>query len=126
MLTAHTELSGTFTPSKDSRTPEGLKYRDVLILSLLELREDAPVLKALSNASIPVRVLREQNIQDVATAGSNVVWAAKQQLVRGLERKVVVCLVNDTDEKNPHAFTRLFAMSRCSSQLVVVSPNCSP
>ncbi|XP_025102978.1 uncharacterized protein LOC112569429 [Pomacea canaliculata] len=99
-----------------------LKYKDVMILSWVKLREDTPLLKALSDAEVPVRVMRDEDIEDVATARSDVVWAAQQQLVCGLMRKVVVVLNNYDDSKGKYVFTRLRAMSRCSSQLVVVCP----
>lgn len=101
-------------------TPASLQYRDVLLLSWNELREDAAILTAMSEAGIKVQVMKDSDIGDVATARSDVVWAARQLLVRGLERKVVVCIHNYDDSKGQYISTRLSAMSRCTSQLVVV------
>ncbi|XP_025102717.1 uncharacterized protein LOC112569205 [Pomacea canaliculata] len=116
-------LRDTSTPPKTESaapTPASLQYRDVLLLSWNELRENAAILRAMTAADIPVKVMRDSDIGDVATARSDVVWAARQLLVRGLERKVVVCIHNYDDSKGQYVSTRLSAMSRCTSQLVVV------
>lgn len=115
-------LGDTSTPPPRSAapTPPSLQYRDVLLLSWNELHEDAAILMAMTAAGIPVKVMRDSDIGDVATARSDVVWAARQLLVRGLERKVVVCIHNYDDSKGQYISTRLSAMSRCTSQLVVV------
>lgn len=110
------------SPSSSSVTPPSLKYKDVLILSKTQLSEDAGILKPFSEKEIPVRVMRDCDIEDVATASSDVVWAARQHLVQGLERKVVVCLDNYDDIMGQYPFSRLYTMSRCSSQLIVVCP----
>ncbi|XP_025100575.1 uncharacterized protein LOC112567909 [Pomacea canaliculata] len=118
------DLVNNDNTSADNRHRLCLQYKDVLILSWVQLHEDAPVLKALRDADIPVQVMSdsESDIEDVATARSNVVWAARQQLVCGSMRKVVVVLSDYDDSKGQYVFTRLSAMSRCTSQLVVVCP----
>lgn len=70
---------------------------------------------ALREAAIPVRVMADDDVDDVATARSNVVWMVHGSRVCGLERKVIVCLKNGDEN------VRLYFMSRCTSQLVVVS-----
>lgn len=99
-----------------------LEFKDVMILYRGDLREDATILKALLEAGVPVKVMKESDIEEVATASSNVLWAARQHLVNGLEKKVVVCLGNYEDNDSRYPSTRLQGMSRCSSQLVVVCP----
>lgn len=88
---------------------------------MFAIDEDAAILKKLKEENVPVRVMRYSDIEDVATSRSNVVWVARYQQVRGLERKVVVCLNNDDDSEGGYPSSRLHVMSRCSSQLVVVS-----
>lgn len=89
---------------------------------MFDINEDAAILKNLKEENVPVRVMRYSDIEDVATSRSNFVWVARYQQVRGLERKVVVCLDNYDDSEGVYPFIRLHAMSRCSAQLVVVSP----
>lgn len=67
----------------------------------------------LKNAGIPVRVMTDDDTQDVATARRDVVWVASGNRARGLERKVVVV----HDERSQY---QLHTISRCISQLVVV------
>lgn len=74
--------------------------------------DKATVVMKIIDAGIPVKVMKTENDEiDVATASQNVVWVADGARVRGLERKVVVCLGQD----------RFHAMSRCTAQLVIVS-----
>lgn len=91
-------------------------------MSMFATDEDAAILKNLKDENVPVRVMRNSDIEDVATSRTNVVWVARYQQVRGLERKVVVCLDDKNDSKGVYPFIRIHAMSRCSSQLVVVCP----
>ncbi|XP_025107952.1 uncharacterized protein LOC112572468 isoform X3 [Pomacea canaliculata] len=72
----------------------------------------------LMSQCVPVQAMEKENIDDVATAASDVVWVADYDAVRGLERKVVVCVDLHGLENNP---VRLHAMSRCTSQLVIVT-----
>ncbi|XP_025107949.1 uncharacterized protein LOC112572468 isoform X1 [Pomacea canaliculata] len=72
----------------------------------------------LMSECVPVQAMAQENIDDVATAASDVVWVADYDAVRGLERKVVVILDLHGLENNP---VRLHAMSRCTSQLVIVT-----
>ncbi|XP_025100570.1 uncharacterized protein LOC112567904 isoform X2 [Pomacea canaliculata] len=121
--TAHRTVSPTTDSCSDERiaTPN-LEFKDVMILYRGDLREDSAIIMALLEAGVPVKVMKESDIEDVATASSNVLWAARQHLVNGLEKKVVVCLGNYEDNDSRYPSTRLQAMSRCSSQLVVVCP----
>lgn len=84
-----------------------------------KIDENLEVVKQLKQNSIPVRVMERDNfINDLATASDDVVWMANGNNVRGLERKVVVCLMGDNHEN-----IRLCHMARCTSQLVIVD-NC--
>lgn len=105
-----------------ARDALSLQYKDVFILSRVDLQEDAPILKALSEAGVPVRLMSssESDIKDVVRASSDVVWAAREQMVRGLKRKVVVVLDSDEDSKVNYAEEQQRLMSRCTSQLVLV------
>lgn len=73
-------------------------------------------------AGIPVRVIRKEEFQrhvhDTAVAHSNAVTLTRATHVSGLERKLVVWL-SDGDLLTDYV-GRLFAMSRCTSQLVIV------
>lgn len=75
-----------------------------------------------AEAGVPVRLMSssESDIKDVVRASSNVVWAAREQMVRGLKRKVVVVLDSDEDSKVNYAEEQQRLMSRCTSQLVLV------
>lgn len=103
-----------------SRSTPRLQYKDVFILSWLEFREDTPILKVLSEAGVPVKVMSHSDVENVEGAHSDIVWAAKEEMVRGLKRKVVVVIDNNDDSKNELAEARQRAMSRCTSQLVLV------
>lgn len=105
-----------------ARDALSLQYKDVFILSRVDLQEDAPILKALSEAGVPVRLMSssESDIKDIVRDSSDVVWAAREQMVRGLKRKVVVVLDSDEDSKVNYAEEQQRLMSRCTSQLVLV------
>ncbi|XP_070191793.1 uncharacterized protein [Littorina saxatilis] len=117
-------------------SPRPLQYRDVFILtwvnSLHDAKSDASgqvtrpasgVLRGVRGAGIPVTLLQswdEDGVRDVATmAGPDHVIATNCDDVQGLERKVVVW-VGGLDGYD--AWGRLFAASRCTSQLVLVTP----
>lgn len=93
--------------------------KDVLVLCSFRDVSDTSsvrVLKGLRDAGFHVRVVtKDDDIEDVATARSDVIWLARGDDVRGLERKVIVCLGEGVS-------ARLHHMSRCTSQLVIVSP----
>ncbi|XP_025087014.1 uncharacterized protein LOC112559807 [Pomacea canaliculata] len=108
----------TTTSRLDCTTPPCLQWRNVVVLCVVNVSENSGTVKGLKEAGIPVRVMKDEDIEDVATARSDVVWVTRGHYVRGLERKVVVCLV-DVDV---NADVRLHFMSRCTSQLVIVSP----
>ncbi|XP_025090339.1 uncharacterized protein LOC112561811 isoform X2 [Pomacea canaliculata] len=100
--------------------PLCLKWSDVLLLyDWGDITEDSGIVTGLREAGIPVRVMKDDDIEDVATARSDVVWVANGHHVRGLERKVVVCL--ERVDVNPNV--RLHFVSRCTSQLVILSPD---
>ncbi|XP_025111954.1 uncharacterized protein LOC112574848 [Pomacea canaliculata] len=111
-------ISATATLTSVGTTP-CLQWRDVLVLNWRNVSDNSGIVKGLQEAGIPVRVLKDDGIDDVATARSDVVWVAYGQRVRGLERKVVVCLQNPLLDVS----ARLDFMSRCTSQLVIVSTN---
>ncbi|XP_025111938.1 uncharacterized protein LOC112574835 [Pomacea canaliculata] len=114
-----TATSATVTSSSGDTTPPCLQWRDVLVLYWNYVRDNSGVVKGLQEAGIPVRVMKDDDIEDVATAHSDVVWVAHGHRVRGLERKVVVCLTLHNND----GFDRFYLMSRCTSQLVIVSPD---
>lgn len=96
-------------------TPPPLRYKDVLVLYWKPVTGDSGVVSGLGETGIPVRVMTDDDIEDVAMARSDVVWVANGYCVRGLERKIIVCL-DFLD-----VYVPLRSMSRCSSQLVIVS-----
>ncbi|XP_025100822.1 uncharacterized protein LOC112568037 isoform X2 [Pomacea canaliculata] len=109
-VTANTRSSGSTIP------PAGIHWKDVLLLTSDKIDENLEVVKLLKQKRIPVRVMERDNfINDLATASDDVVWVANGNNVRGLERKVVVCLMGDNREN-----IRLCHMARCTSQLVIV------
>ncbi|XP_025113553.1 uncharacterized protein LOC112575759 isoform X2 [Pomacea canaliculata] len=103
------------TPISCGSTPPCLQWRDVLLLSSDSWRDSCGMVRTLIEAGIPVRVMKDDDMEDVATARSDVVWAAVGDHVLGLERKVVVC------PYDVGGSVRLHLMSRCTSQLVIVS-----
>ena len=99
------------------------------------------VIQGLRAAKIPVRVLRNyiqemspgdserwgRDVRDVAAARSDAVTVAWWGAVRGLERKVVVWLryrrpgIDDRwTDTQVELVDRLHAVSRCTTQLIVV------
>ncbi|XP_025111947.1 uncharacterized protein LOC112574842 [Pomacea canaliculata] len=118
-VTESGKISATTTPTSGCSTPPCLQWRDVLVLYSPCMRYNSGVVTGLREAGIPVRVIKDADIEDVATARSDVVWVADGRRVRRLERKVVVCL----QDPMFYLYTspRLDLMSRCMSQLVIVS-----
>lgn len=113
-VTGSPEVGADQVPSSIAVSdPPRLQYRDVLVLYTGDDGDYDGVLKGLSDGSVPVMVMMDGDIDDVAMARQDVVWAANGDRVRGLERKIIVCLGDDDFP--------LHIMSRCSSQLVVVS-----
>ncbi|XP_025113359.1 uncharacterized protein LOC112575602 [Pomacea canaliculata] len=108
-----TTTATTVTSTSGGTTPPCLQWRDVLVLNWSNISDDAGMVNGLKEAGIPVRVMNVDDIDDVATARSDVVWITDGHRVCGLERKVVVCLED-------HLLARLNYMSRCTSQLVIV------
>lgn len=117
MLTVTPKTSVTGVPTSGSTPPPTLQWRDVLLLHSSGVGDKSAVVMAMINAGIPVQVMKEDDHEDVAIARSDVVWVADAKLIRGVERKVVVCLQTNLADLN----VRLHAMSRCTSQLVIFS-----
>ncbi|XP_025112559.1 uncharacterized protein LOC112575149 [Pomacea canaliculata] len=114
-----TSTSTTVTPTMGGTTPPCLQWRDVMILDWDDVSYNSGMVEGLQEAGIPVRVMKDDDMDDVATARSDVVWVADGNCVRGLERKVIVCLQDLKFELI--SSVRLALMSRCTSQLVIVS-----
>ncbi|PVD18253.1 hypothetical protein C0Q70_20802 [Pomacea canaliculata] len=114
-----TTTSTTLTSTSGGTTPPCLQWRDVLVLYWGKVSDQSGMVRGLQEASIPVRVMKDDDIEDVATARSDVVWVVCGIHVRGLEKKVVVCLANA--DYGYFTSPRLDFMSRCTSQLVIVS-----
>ncbi|XP_025084602.1 uncharacterized protein LOC112558360 isoform X2 [Pomacea canaliculata] len=107
----------TLAATSDSTSPPSLQYKDVFILHLASIGEDSGMLKGLREVGIPVRLLKETtDIEDFATARSDVVWMVVGDNVIGLERKVVVVLEPLARARDQDI--RLHYMSRSTSQLV--------
>ncbi|XP_025111950.1 uncharacterized protein LOC112574845 [Pomacea canaliculata] len=115
-----TTTSTTVTPTSGGTAPPCLQWRDVLVLYWDDVSDQSGVVKGLEELGIPVRVMKDADIEDVATARSDVVWVSRGDRVCGLERKVVVCLQDLRFDL--YNSVRLHLMSRSTSQLVVVSP----
>ncbi|XP_025080978.1 uncharacterized protein LOC112556317 [Pomacea canaliculata] len=101
-----TTTATTVTSTNGGTTPTCLQWRDVLLLDWDDISDDSGMVKGLKEAGIPVRVMNDDDIDDVATARSDVVWVTDGPRVCGLERKVVVCLEEDLN-------ARFYSMSRC-------------
>ncbi|XP_025079966.1 uncharacterized protein LOC112555694 [Pomacea canaliculata] len=99
-----------------STTPPTLLWKDVLVLAYGGISDNSGVVRGLIQAGIPIQMLEDSDIEDVATGRSDVVWVTSGDRVCGLERKVVVCL-------DHRKCIRLEYMSRCTSQLVIVFPD---
>ena len=131
-----------------TNSPASLAYRDVFVLTddynlHDEVRNDADnvtspasgVVVALRHAQIPVCVLErrdragvvagwESRVADVAVARTDEVTVAHCGSVQGLERRVVVWLSywpgdDVVDVVIPY---RMLAISRCTTQLIIVDP----
>lgn len=101
----------------DPESPPCLQYKDVLVLYLGEESKTLGVMDELKRMGISVQsACTDDDFKDLATAKTDVVWVAHGDYVRSLERKVVVCL--QEDDANAH---RLHVLSRCTSQLIIVS-----
>ncbi|XP_025111720.1 uncharacterized protein LOC112574706 [Pomacea canaliculata] len=122
----------TVTSTTGGTTP-CLQWRDVLVLNWDYFSDSPGIVTGLQQAGIPVRVMNDDDIEDLATARSDVVWVAGGECVRGLERKVVVCVQYDirslfgdvtrslSSRLNARSRSASFhAISRCTSQLVIV------
>lgn len=122
-----------FSPGSNTDPPP-LCYRDVLVLCFDprdDLIEDGHLIspaiglvRGLRECDIPVRVVKsnaasdnEGDIRDTALAVSDEVTVTDWDDVRGLERKVVVVVMERTLRG---VSDRLYGASRCSAQLVWV------
>ncbi|XP_025111929.1 uncharacterized protein LOC112574826 [Pomacea canaliculata] len=121
-----TTTSTTVYPTSGGTTAPCLQWRDVLVLHWDDGSDSSGMVRGLQEAGIPVRVMKDDDIDDVATARSDVVWVARGDRVRGLERKVVVCLEETVSPEYYRRFVPFYLMSRCTSQLVVVFPDHEP
>ena len=125
-------------------SPASLAYRDVFVLTddynlHDEVRNDADnvtspasgVVVGLRHAQIPVCVLEtrdragdeagwESRVADVAVSRTDEVTVAHWGSVQGLERRVVVCL-SDWPWDFVDDLYSLSAMSRCTTQLIIVN-----
>lgn len=128
-------------------SPPPLQYRDVMVFVRADLHDDAskqgdandhpgctPLVRGLRHAGLPVKVLRngqdsdwQQDVHDVALGQHDHITVANYRDVSGLERKVVVWVpgrLRGRDDKRSdedlEARGRLYAVSRCTAQLVVV------
>ncbi|XP_025112766.1 uncharacterized protein LOC112575257 [Pomacea canaliculata] len=130
-----TTTSTTVNSKSGGTTPPSLQWRDVLVLNwnnnTIKHTNNSGLVKGLQEAGIPVRVMKDEDIEDVATASSDVVWVVCGDRVRGLERKVVVCM-KDIDFETSifvgHGLqistsSRRDLMSRCTSQLMIIFPD---
>ncbi|XP_025100505.1 uncharacterized protein LOC112567860 [Pomacea canaliculata] len=101
--------------------PPALQFRDVLVLCLGHVDDHSGVVVGLKSANIPTRIMEsEEDMEDVATARSDVVWVSYGNVARGIERKVVVCVRDDHHDAD--RYNRLYPLSRCMAQLVLVLP----
>lgn len=98
-----------------------LNWRDMLVVSGQDLQEDSGVVKGLREKGILAQIMTAKDSEDVAMGFSDVVWVASGMRVSGLERKVVVCLDLVNLKSDTANSFRLHLMSRCTSQLVIVS-----
>lgn len=119
--------------SGNSNGPPPLQYRDVLVMCDGYPTDDrvdsngqvtttaSGLVRGLRACHVPVRVVEkgdEAAIRDTALGVGDLVTVTEWDVVRGLERKVVV--VENTFGES----VRLYAMSRCTSQLVLI--DCKP
>ncbi|XP_025111916.1 uncharacterized protein LOC112574814 [Pomacea canaliculata] len=128
-VTESSTTTSTTLSSTSGGTSPCLQWRDMLVLYGIHVSDSSGIVKGMQEAGIPVRVMKDYEIEDVATARSDVVWVTHGGHVRGLERKVVVCLYDpyyllykySSIEVCQLSTARLDLMSRCTSQLVIVS-----
>ncbi|XP_025100976.1 uncharacterized protein LOC112568091 isoform X2 [Pomacea canaliculata] len=123
-----TTTSTALTSTNGATTPPCIQWRDVLVLSLGNFTVKSGMVTGLQEAGIPVQIMEDDYIEDLATARSDVVWMTRGHYIRGLERKVVVCIVErdlqDLKVERMHPLhIRLNLMSRCTSQLVLIYPD---
>ncbi|XP_025083114.1 uncharacterized protein LOC112557458 isoform X2 [Pomacea canaliculata] len=110
-ITTSTAIAST----RSDTTSVRLQYRDVLVLPSIHVRYFMDLETGLRKAGIPVRYMSRDNLEDIVTAREDEVVVADDEDVRGLERKVVVVIVDELEDAG-----RL-AISRCTSQLVYIN-----
>ncbi|KAK7091343.1 uncharacterized protein [Littorina saxatilis] len=109
-----------------SSGPDSLQYRDVLLLVPSEHfnSQTLRMINRIQANGVPVQILlrpyNDDELRDVALAGSNQVTVSDYQTVSGLERRVVIGTGSAKDERD--MLNRLHAMSRCTAQLVWIGP----
>ncbi|XP_025107849.1 uncharacterized protein LOC112572399 isoform X2 [Pomacea canaliculata] len=133
------------TPAKVKvvRRPEPLNFRDVFVLTNTSDLQDDPesghvndVVVGMREAGMEVRVVRsktkdpdgwKRDVEDTATAVTDMVTFSHMGDVSGLERKVVVWLPGLPEGVEDEASVRkqedmgcLYAVSRCSVQAIMV------
>ncbi|XP_076452141.1 uncharacterized protein LOC143287758 [Babylonia areolata] len=126
-------------PRGTPKAPPPLQFSDVFVLSYFALNEANGIVQGLRQAGVPVAVLRYGDSAAagrVARAEADEVVGAHLSFVCGLERKVVVWLQGDRGaegdegegegkgegvwQASDEQYGRLYAMSRCTAQLVCV------
>lgn len=105
--------------ARTNTNTKGLEYRDVFVLcDPGGVSESSGLITGLTRAGFPVRLMTDDDAEDVAGSCSDVVWVASGHRVRGLERKVVACVQDGA--RLHQTYHRLLYMSRCTSQLLLV------
>ena len=119
-----------------------LSWRDVLVLYhfYVALSPGLAFCQGLQAAGVPLQHLGDSSdpgwaarLRDVALGVSDVVWAAGEPHVQGLERRVVVVLA-ELSQSDPFSvqgpsgagvdwFSRVQAISRATTQAVLVLPH---
>ncbi|XP_025083117.1 uncharacterized protein LOC112557460 isoform X2 [Pomacea canaliculata] len=110
-----TTTSTAIAPTRSDTTSVRLQYRDVLVLPSIHVRYFMDLETGLRKAGIPVRCMRRDNLEDIVTAREDEVVVADEDDARGLERKVVVAIVDELEDVG------LLTISRCRSQLVFIT-----
>ncbi|XP_025079766.1 uncharacterized protein LOC112555545 [Pomacea canaliculata] len=110
-ITTSTAIAHTTSDTTSVR----LQYRDVLVLPSIHVRYFMDLETGLRKAGIPVRYMTSDNCEDIITAREDEVVVADEEDVRGLERKVVVVIVDELEDAG------VLAISRCTSQLVYIT-----
>lgn len=76
VITANATTSTTVTSASVCTSSPYLQWKDMVVLSSGALMESTGLVMALRKADVPVQVMKDCNIHDVARAHSDVVWVA--------------------------------------------------